>query len=171
MAKKKRHIFIHPDHVENLDRKWERLELNKQEAKPTGYVGYCRFRSTPEARYSFMRHIDVLFHRKFVESKLPTRAFFFYHDTKRDWYMLQPAKPEWINRTHINHVLLRPFSKLRRFGYAAPLTTTPPCQIFYNTCVSPLARAYTYQLQEYYVNDEHEGRTLAYRLVPVSRLF
>jgi hypothetical protein len=166
MAKKK-NIFIHPDRVEDLDKTWKDLELNKAKPEPTGYSTVCLLRNTPEARFPF-RHSDVLLKRSFVERKMPTRAFIIFHDIRQDGVMLQPVKLEWMDRSHINHARRRRLSFLHLFGYVAPLTTTPPSQILALLGIHPLTSAYYCRLEEWRVKDQYDGEVLAYKIIPLS---
>jgi hypothetical protein len=174
--KKRRNIRIHPDHIENLDEKYKKLEMNSQEAVFTGYHTVCKVRNYLYNNKWF-KASDVLFTSKFVEEKMPTRAFIIFNEIRKGRngapektgnVMFQPAKQEWMNRTHINHVVPRGFSRLRKFGYRAPLDSTPPSQIFYEYGIGVKAKYYYFRLVEYRVKDEYDGDVFAYKLVPLS---
>jgi hypothetical protein len=193
MSKRKRNILIHPDHVEDLDKKWAELEKNRKRPVRTGYVTSCLLRNTTDDR-KLIQHRDILFHRSFIESKMPSRGFIifkhimpvagtvnnnndtpddeqhFYDSNNFDSYpiMLQPCKPEWMNRSHVNHILQRFCPLLRRFGFHAQLDSTPPSQILYELGISPLKESQRFLLEEWTVKDEHDGDTLAYRLIPIG---
>jgi hypothetical protein len=166
---KKKHILIHPDHIEDLDAKWEKLKLNKKEPERTGYTTDCRVRNytgLPGA----LRRLDILFHRSFVEEKMPSRCFVLYRDIKKDWLMMMPVPVKWMERSHVQFVERRWLSPLVRYGCKAELTTTPPSQLFWHCGISPLAESYRFRLEEWKVRDEYEeGDKLAYRLIPLSR--
>ena len=54
MENKRKNILIHPDHIEDLDKKYKRLEENRKEPVRTGYTSICRLRNT-------RLHRDILF--------------------------------------------------------------------------------------------------------------
>jgi hypothetical protein len=150
MENKRKNILIHPDHIEDLDKKYKRLEENRKEPVRTGYTSICRLRNT-------RLHRDILFRRMFVRDKMPTGAFIIFKELGKDSVMLQPCKPEWMNRTHINHVGGRFLGCLRFFSSYADLDTTPPSQILYDLKIDPLVTSYTFRLEEWKVQDEHDG--------------
>jgi hypothetical protein len=176
--KPKKHLFIHPDHVEDLDKKYERLELNSQEAVYTGYTSVIKIRNYLY-QGGFFKASDVLFTSRFVREKMPTRAFIIFNEIRKGKngrpektgnVMFQPAKQEWMNRTHINHVVPRLLSSLRRFGYRAPLDSTPPPQIFYEYNIAVRAKYYYFRLAEYRIKDEYDNDVFAYKLIPLSNM-
>ena len=128
-----------------------------------GYTSICRLRNT-------RLHRDILFRRMFVRDKMPTGAFIIFKELGKDSVMLQPCKPEWMNRTHINHVGGRFLGCLRFFSSYADLDTTPPSQILYDLKIDPLVTSYTFRLEEWKVQDEHDGETVAYKLIPLFPL-
>lgn len=163
MENKRKNILIHPDHIEDLDKKYKRLEENRKEPVRTGYTSICRLRNT-------RLHRDILFRRMFVRDKMPTGAFIIFKELGKDSVMLQPCKPEWMNRTHINHVGGRFLGCLLFFSSYADLDTTPPSQILYDLKIDPLVTSYTFRLEEWKVQDEHDGETVAYKLIPLFPL-
>lgn len=160
---KKKNILIHPDHVEDLNAKYEKLEKNRKEPVRTGYTSVCRLRNT---RF----HRDILFRKSFVREKIPTGAFFVFKEVGKDNVMLQPCKAEWMQRSHIDHVRGRILAPFRFYGCRAELDTTPPSQILYILGIDPLVNSYTFRMEEWKVQDEHSGETLAYKLVPLFPL-
>lgn len=163
MAKKRKNIFIHPDHIENLDETAKKLEAGRKEAEPTGYTSECLLRNTK-------RHRDMLLKKAFVQEKLKSGAVFFFKVVgKEHEMMMQPVPVEFMNRTSINHVEKRLFGSLRRYAYRTDMYSTPePSTVLFNLGLSPVAKYYRFRLEEYKVRDAAFGDMMAYKLVPLS---
>lgn len=165
MTKKKRRIFIHPDHIEDLDETKRKLEVNRKEAVPTGYVSECYIRNT-------RRHRDMLLTASFVRDKCKSGALFIFKVYgKEHEVMVQPVPVEFMNRTSINHVekrsLMRYFSH-RRYAYRTDMHGTPEVStVFFNLGLSPMAQSYHFRMEEYTVQDAAFGEVKAYKLVPL----
>lgn len=158
---KKRNILIHPDRIEDLDR--TRRERKKIEPKQTGYVSICRIRNT-------RRNRDILFVTDFVAEKMKSLTFMVFHPIGQDkTMMIQPVPAEWINRTSVCHIQERFLSSFRKYGFVSELDRVPePCEIFHMTGINPLAKGYTYKLEEWRINDDLQGEINAYKLIPLS---
>ena len=158
---KQKNIFIHPDHIENLDDTARRLERGRKEAVPTGYTSDCVVRNS-------RRHRDILLSRRFVEEKCPSGAFIIFKVVDKREVMLQPVPIEFINRTSICHAERRAFARLRLYGYRARLDRAPePAMVLFHSGVDPLLSAYLFRLEEFRVQDAALGELTAYKLVPV----
>lgn len=163
--KKKRKIFIHPDHIEYLDETKKKLDANRKEAVATGYVSECLIRNTG-------RHRDMLLPDAFVREKCKSGALFIFKvHGKEHEIMVQPVPVEFMNRTSINHVVKRSFARIfshRRYSYSVDMHGTPEASTVLYLCgLSPLARSYRFRLVEYTVQDAAFGEVKAYKLMPL----
>lgn len=160
--KKKKNILIHPDRIEDLDRRNERLERNRKEPVSTGYITTCRLRNT-------RHHHDLLLPASFVRNKITTGCCIIFKVLGKDEMMLQPVPPKYINRTSICHVHRRFFSMFQRYAFRIPLDAVPePCAILHGLNLDPLLTSYRFQLAEYRIMDDAEGELMAYKFIPVS---
>lgn len=160
MTQKKKHIFIHPDHIEDLDETNRRLEASRKEPQLTGYESVCYV-------YNKARRREILLTKDFVRSRCKTGIFFIFKVVDKSEVMLQPAPLEFINRTSICHVEKRPFAFFRRYAYRAVLDRTPePAMILYHSGVDPQLPGYTFRMVEYKIQDAAFGEVPAYKLVP-----
>lgn len=161
MAHKKK-IFIHPDHIENLDEKYEKLEKDKKPEKETGYRSICYIRNTRKCRQIHLK-------ANFVKEKCKSGAFIIFKVVDKPQIMLQPVPIEFMNRTSVGHIEKRNFAFFHRYGYKAELDRTPePATIFYNLGLDPMLKGYVFEMVEYVVQDEAFGEIFAYKLVPVK---
>lgn len=161
--KKRRNIYIHRDHIEDLDETRKKLEANRKEAVSTGYVTDCMIRNTK-------RHRDLLLRSAFVREKCKSGAIFIFKVVGKDnEVMLQPVPVQFMNRTAINHITRRSFRMLRRYGYSTDMHGTPEAStVLYNLGLSPMATSYRFRLEEYRVQDQAFGETFAYKFIPLS---
>ncbi|MBM6670044.1 hypothetical protein H6B14_04570 [Phocaeicola coprophilus] len=158
--KKRQNIFIHPDRIEHLDETNARLEQGRKPAVATGYKSICCVRNS-------RRHRDILLRRDFVREKCPSGVFIIFKVVDRREVMLQPVPVEFINRTSICHIARRPFPWLRGYAYRAELDRTPePAMVLLHSGVDPLLPEYTFELEEYRVQDAAFGELTAYKLIP-----
>ena len=158
--KPRKNIFIHPDHVEDLDER-KRQEANKKEATRTGYSTVCRLINRDGCR-------ELLLKGSFVRNKCKSGAVFIFKVRGKDQVMMQPVPIEFMNRTAIIHVHKRALSAFRRYGYHAVMDGTPqPCQVLHMLGLSPVVEEYVFRLDEYVVQDEAFGETFAYRFIPL----
>lgn len=161
--KKKRNILIHPDRIEDLDKTRREQRRKAIEPKRTGYESVCRIRNT-------RRYRDILFTTDFVSKKMQSLTFMVFHPIGQDnTMMIQPVPVEWINRTSVCHIQERFLSAFRRYGFYADLDRVPePCEILHMTGINPLAKGYTYKLEEWVINDDLQGQIFGYKLIPLS---
>lgn len=161
-AKKRKHIFIHPDRIEDLDETNRRLEANRKKEEPTGYKSVCHIRNTRRRR-------EILLKSDFVKEKCKSGVFILFKVVNRKQIMLQPVPIEFMNRTSIIHIRKRNFSRFRKYGYKARLDRSPePASVFYETGLDPMLQGYTYELEEYKVQDAAFGEICAYKLIPLK---
>lgn len=162
---KKKNILIHPDRIEDLDKTRREQRKKAIEPKATGYASICRLRNTN-------RHRDILFTTDFVTRKMQSLTFMVFHPIgQENTMMIQPVPVEWINRTSVCHIQERFLSSFRRYGFYADLDRVPePCEILRMTGINPLAKGYTYRLEEWSINDDLQGPIFAYKLIPLSPL-
>lgn len=159
--KPRKNIFIHPDHVEDLDERKRQQETNKKEATQTGYSTVCRLINRDGCR-------ELLLKGCFVRNKCKSGAVFIFKVRGKDQVMMQPVPIEFMNRTAIIHVHKRALSAFRRYGYHAVMDGTPqPCQVLHMLGLSPVVEEYVFRLDEYVVQDEAFGETFAYRFIPL----
>lgn len=159
---KKKNILIHPDRIEDLDRRNERLERNRKEPVPTGYTSTCKLRNT-------RHHKDLLLPASFVRNKIPTGCCIIFRVLGKDEMMLQPVPPKYINRTSICHVHRRTLGMFHRHAFRIPLDAVPePCAILHGLNLDPLLTSYRFRLTEYSIMDDAEGELMAYKFIPVS---
>ncbi len=158
----KKHIFIHPDRIEDLDETERKLEQNKKEAEPTGYHSICQIINKGEKRCMLLKS-------SFVRKKIKSGALFIFSVVNKSHeVMLQPVPIEFMNRTAINHVHQRSFSLWRRYGYVVPMDGTPePAQVLHLLGLSPTLEKYTCRLEEYVVQDAAFGELMAYKIIPM----
>lgn len=160
-GKQRKNIYIHPDHVEDLDERRRQQEANKKEPKKTGYSTVCRLINRDNCR-------ELLLKGSFVRSKCKSGAVFIFKVCGKDQVMMQPVPIEFMNRTAIMHVRKRSMSAFRRYGYHAVMDGTPqPCQVLHMLGLSPVVEEYVFRLDEYVVQDEAFGETFAYRFIPL----
>lgn len=166
MANKRRNILIHPNRIEDLDKK--HAELRKKAIKPqrTGYSSICRIRNTRWNR-------DILFKADFISEKMKSMTFMVFHPIGEEkTMMIQPVPPEWINRTSVCHIQQRWFAKYRRFAFRSMLDRVPePCEILRQCGIDPLAQGYTFLLEEWEIMDDVMGKIPAYKLIPINALW
>lgn len=160
-GKQRKNIYIHPDHVEDLDERRRQQEANKKEPSKTGYSTVCRLINRDNCR-------ELLLKGSFVRSKCKSGAVFIFKVCGKDQVMMQPVPIEFMNRTAIMHVHKRSMSAFRRYGYHAVMDGTPqPCQVLHMLGLSPVVEEYVFRLDEYVVQDEAFGETFAYRFIPL----
>lgn len=158
--KKKSRKFIHPDRIEDLDKRDAELEKKRREAKPTGYVTHARLRNTK-------RNQDLLLPADFVRRKMPTCLCMIFKVLNRDEVMLQPVPARYMKRTSICHAYRRPWGFLRRYGCHVTLDAVPePCTILHILGLDPLMTSCKFRLEEYSIMDDGEGEVMAYKLIP-----
>lgn len=188
----RRNILIHPDHKEDLDATYAKLEEQKVEVHDTGYTSHLRLVNRPSRWNAIRRAFSVLLgklgfpedyvhpiyrrrvllHGRFVRSKLPTRTAFIFtsrdkHDPNRRTVYIQGCPVHYMQRTSVFHIVRRPFGFLRWYGYYADLDMTPePQSILMATDRSPLIRSYTYKLAEQNGRDQHLNDVYNYRFIP-----
>lgn len=159
--KQRKNIYIHPDHVEDLDERKRQQEANKKEPRQTGYSTVCRLINRDGQR-------ELLLKGGFVRKKCKSGAVFIFKVCCKDQVMMQPVPIEFMNRTAIMHVRKRTMSVFRRYGYHAAMDGTPqPCQVLHMLGLSPVVEEYVFRLDEYVVQDEAFGETFAYRFIPL----
>ena len=189
-ARKKQHILIHGDHIEDLDERDRREQAEAVEVKETGYRTRCRIVSRedrwnwlrravngmvgwmfPEwkmpCRMKYVRRVELK--RKFVEMRMVTRCVHLFHDPKRDKMYLQCPELQMMQRTSIAHVERFGWWWLRRYGYYATLDMTPePSYVMLLTGVNPdKTRSQEYDLVEEDGKCRYMGVTKVYRMEPV----
>lgn len=159
--KQRKNIYIHPDHVEDLDERRHQQEANRKEPRKTGYSTVCRLVNRDCCR-------ELLLKGSFVRSKCKSGAVFIFKVCGKDQVMMQSVPIEFMNRTAIMHVRKRTMSVFRRYGYHAVMDGTPqPCQVLHMLGLSPVVEEYVFRLDEYVVQDEAFGETFAYRFIPL----
>lgn len=158
----KKHIFIHPDHIENLDEKYSRMEKNKKDPIKTGYTSICLLRNS-------RKHRDILLKSNFVREKCKSGVFILFKIVNKKEVMFQPVPVEFSNRTSICHIQRRFFPFFKKYAYRSELIRAPePSMILMHSDVDPLISEYTFELEEYKIQDEVFGEVFAYKLNPLK---
>lgn len=166
MSKKRKNILIHPNRIEDLDKRNAELRKKAIKPKPTGYNSFCLIRNS---RW----HRDILFKGDFVAEKMKSMTFMVFHPIGEEkTMMIQPVPPEWINRTSVCHIQERMSSRFRRFPFRSQLDRVPePCEILRQCGIDPLASGYSFVLEEWEINDDIMGKINAYKLIPIAALW
>lgn len=161
--KKKKRIFIHPDHIENLDETDRKLEEKKRDPIKTGYTTTCIIRNTEKRR-------EILLKADFVREKIKSGVFFIFKVlNKEHQVMFQPVPIEFHNRTAVNHVERRFLGSLRRYGFRSDMHGTPEAAtVLYNLGLSPQLEEYKFRLEEYSIRDAAFGDVYAYKFIPIG---
>ena len=186
--RKKQHIRIHADRIENLDERDEKERREAVEVKETGYSTQCRLvnkegglnwlrrlvnrmlgwavpRGESVWKLKFVRRVE--FKRKFVEMRVETRCVHIFHDPKRDKMYVQFPPLKMMNRTSIAHLKKKKYSWAHRYGYYAELDMTPePAYVMMMTGVHPDAKVQDYRLVEEDGKCRYFGVTKVYRMEP-----
>ena len=156
-----KNILIHPNRIENRDETNRRLEKNRREPKPTGYVTDAILRNT-------QRHRDLLLPLSFIRTKMPSCACIIFQVLGKEEMMLQPGPTKYMNRTSICHATRRIFASIRRNGYRVELDAVPePCTILHTLGIDPRTTGYHFRMEEWQIMDDAEGLTCAYKLIPL----
>ena len=161
--RKKQHIRIHADRIENLDDTAERIKKEGEEAKETGYKSICRMYYR-ESRWNWLRKIvnsmtswaypygknccplvyknRLELKRNFVKNKVVTRCatmFLGKNKGKKNGLIMQPVPVEYLNRMPVEHVEKKTFGWIRRWPYYMDLNSYSAVELMRCAGVNPLA--------------------------------
>lgn len=186
-ARKKQHIRIHRDHIEDLDERDEQEQKNAVEIINTGYHTKIRLVSR-ESRLNWLRRAvnrvmawacapgevvwptrrirKVELKRGFVQEKMATRCLAWLHDSKQGSMYFIPVPMEHMQRTSICHINEYKWPWLHRFGCWAEMDMTPTSEYaMLMTGVDPRhTTSKVYRVEEVTGKDRHVGEVMHYRL-------
>lgn len=190
-ARRKQHIRIHPDHIENLDETAARQAREAVEVKETGYKSRLRLTSRG-SRLNWLRRLvsrslswlypkerkawpevyyrRAEFKRNLLEMRVETRCALFFHDPRKKKMYVQFCPLDYMKRTSVCHIEKHRLSRLRRYAYYADMDMTPePTYVMLKSGVYPKGGScrLDYELVEEEGKCTDLGPVRVYRMEPI----